>query len=212
MATDKKISELDLAISLTATDLVPITDSNGENKSIHGQQIKDFVGDEFSDDIQAVEDMISDSYDDLTFPVAAGKLCINDNKLYKANQDISTSETFDPLKWDQTTIEAAVANLAKVVTSNTLVADTVTYNKTGNVVQLSLVAYPVPANTGSYGSRHIIGYLPAGYRPIVNAYCPYVSSTINNLMVQYTDGEVSIRNSDANTQYAYISIIFITND
>lgn len=97
------------------------------------------------------------------------------------------------------------------VISNTLVANTVTYYKVGNVVQLSLVAYSVPANTGSYASRHIIGYLPVGYRPIVNAYCQYVSSNLSTLMVQYTDGEVSIRNPSGTAQDAFISITFITN-
>lgn len=119
MATDKKISELDLAISLTATDLVPITDSNGENKSIHGQQIKDFVGDEFLDDIQAVEDMISDEYDpERVTPYEAGDLAIYNNTLYKCLD--TTSGAWDSTKWDETTIAAAVAALANVPTFDTL--------------------------------------------------------------------------------------------
>lgn len=169
----------------------------------------------------------SDEYDS-TQTYVVGDLCIYGNNLYECNTDITTPEAFDSNKWTQTTLDAVIPRDADdipysqgvsvadkldtmAVTSNTLVANTVTYYKTGNIVQLSLVGYSVPANTGSYSTRHIIGYLPAGYRPIVNAYCPYVSSAINTLMVQYTDGEVSIRNTSGNAQDAYASIMFITN-
>ena len=90
-------------------------------------------------------------------------------------------------------------------------ATNATYYKTSKVVQVSLVGYSVPANTGGYSSRHIIGYLPVGYRPIVNAYASYISDNIKSLMIGASNGEVSIRNSSGSAEYAYVSITFLTN-
>ena len=96
------------------------------------------------------------------------------------------------------------------VETKTLVPNA-TYYKMGKVVQVSLITYSVPANTGGYSSRHVIGYLPVGYRPIVNAYVPYISNDIRTLMIQASDGEVSIRNSSGSAQDAFVSITFFTN-
>ena len=49
--------------------------------------------------------IVAPDYSDLTFPVAAGKLCTHDNALYKANQTISTSEVWTAAHWTATTIE-----------------------------------------------------------------------------------------------------------
>lgn len=101
-------------------------------------------------------------------------------------------------------------NEVNSVETKTLVTNA-TYYKTSKVVQVSLVGYSVPANTGGYSSRHIIGYLPVGYRPIVNAYAPYISDNIKTLMIGASNGEVSIRNSSGSAEDAYISITFLTN-
>ena len=67
-------------------------------------------------DISAVGDdvlsTIAPDYIDLTFPVVEGEMCFHNGSLYKANQDISTSEDWTAAHWDETTIEYEVANKA----------------------------------------------------------------------------------------------------
>ena len=43
--------------------------------------------------------------DALTFPVSKGTLCIHEQKLYKANQDISTSESWTSAHWTETNLD-----------------------------------------------------------------------------------------------------------
>lgn len=116
---------------------------------------------------------------------------------------------------DKSSLVGAVNEVDRTKVENSVETKTLvrnaTYYKMGKVVQVSLITYTVPANTGSYSSRHVIGYLPVGYRPIVNAYVPYISNDIRTLMIQASDGEVSIRNSSGSAQDAFVSIAFFTN-
>lgn len=54
----------------------------------------------------ATPDLITKDYSALTFPVAKDTLCYHSGLLYKANQDISTSEEWTEAHWTATTIEA----------------------------------------------------------------------------------------------------------
>ena len=63
--------------------------------------------------------IVAEDYSDLTFPVAAGKLCTHDNVLYKANQAISTSEAWTAAHWTATTIEDEFCGKADKVDSAT---------------------------------------------------------------------------------------------
>lgn len=47
-------------------------------------------------------------YADLSFPVAAGKLCTHDDGLYRANQAIAASESWTAAHWTATTVENAI--------------------------------------------------------------------------------------------------------
>lgn len=54
----------------------------------------------------ATPNLITKGYSDLTFPVTKDTLCYHSGVLYKAKQDISTSEAWTAAHWDETTIEA----------------------------------------------------------------------------------------------------------
>ena len=60
-------------------------------------------------DVDAVGNILSDTiapdYSDLTYPVAAGKLCYHESKLYFAKQAISTVEVWTASHWDEVTVE-----------------------------------------------------------------------------------------------------------
>ena len=59
---------------------------------------------------QALATEIAPDYSNLTFPVAEGKLCTHEDKLYKANQAIATSEAWTAAHWMETTIEDELQN------------------------------------------------------------------------------------------------------
>ena len=131
-------------------------------------------------------------------------------KVSTAIGDLSQLSTTDKSSIVGAVNEVVSTKVENSVETKTLVSNA-TYYKMGKVVQVSLIAYSVPANTGGYSSRHVIGYLPVGYRPIANAYVPYISNDIRTLMIQESNGEVSIRNSSGSAQDAFVSITFITN-
>ena len=115
---DQKITDLDIAISMSASDLIPIVDANGNNKVLHGSQVKDYVADAVVSDIDDVKAMISDEYDpERVTPYEAGDLVIYNNTLYKCLD--TTSGAWDSTKWDDTTIEAEIS-LKQDSTDNTL--------------------------------------------------------------------------------------------
>ena len=53
--------------------------------------------------------IIAPDYSELIFPVSAGELCTHDLKLYRAKQDIPTSENWTESHWDERTIEEELA-------------------------------------------------------------------------------------------------------
>lgn len=70
------------------------------------------VGDaDLAEQIQAVEDSIAPDYTDLVFPVAAGQKCYYENRLYEANQAISTSEVWTVAHWELVTIDGELSSL-----------------------------------------------------------------------------------------------------
>ena len=102
---DQKITDLDVAISMSASDLIPIVDSNGDNKVLHGSQVKDYVADAVVSDIDDVKAMISDEYDN-TATYAVGDYCIYNNTLYRCTTAILAAEDFTPAHWTETSIDA----------------------------------------------------------------------------------------------------------
>ena len=54
------------------------------------------------------------------FPVKAGDYCINENKFYKANTDISAFEVFNSSKWDEVTVGSELKSIAS--NSNAMIA------------------------------------------------------------------------------------------
>lgn len=107
---DQKISDLDVAISMTASDLIPIVDSNGNNKVLHGSQVKDYVADAVVSDIDDVKAMISDEYDN-TATYAVGDYCIYNNTLYRCTTAISTAEDFNPAHWTITSVTSEIERI-----------------------------------------------------------------------------------------------------
>lgn len=108
---DQKISDLDVAISMTASDLIPIVDTNGNNKVLHGAQVKDYVADAVVSDIDDVKAMISDEYDpDRVTPYEAGDLVIYNNTLYICLD--TTSGTWNSSKWEAKTITSLLESKA----------------------------------------------------------------------------------------------------
>ena len=57
------------------------------------------------DGTDATPTLVCPAYADLTFPVTKDTLCYKDGTLYKAKQDISTSETWTAAHWDATNID-----------------------------------------------------------------------------------------------------------
>lgn len=72
------------------TATITIIDKNGTTTA----QISDGSGD---------TSIIAENYDS-TYVYYAGAYCIYEGKFYKCTEDILTPETFDPLKWEETTI------------------------------------------------------------------------------------------------------------
>ena len=127
---DQKITDLDVAISMTASDLIPIVDSNGNNKVLHGSQVKDYVADAVVSDIDDVKAMISDEYDN-TATYAVGDYCIYNNTLYRCTTAISTAEDFTPAHWTETSIDAElnlIGNKIDTKTDNTLINLSASFN------------------------------------------------------------------------------------
>lgn len=56
--------------------------------------------------------VIASDYNDLTFPVASGKLCTYNDKLYLANQQIASSEAWTSSHWTEITIETELSSKA----------------------------------------------------------------------------------------------------
>lgn len=56
---------------------------------------------------------VAPNYRRSIFPVTAGDLCIYTDRVYRANTDIATYEAFKSAKWDETTIDAELANRLK---------------------------------------------------------------------------------------------------
>jgi len=61
-------------------------------------------GQDGQDGQDATPTLVCPAYADLTFPVSAGTLCYKDGTLYKAKQDISTSEAWTAAHWDATNL------------------------------------------------------------------------------------------------------------
>lgn len=56
---------------------------------------------------------VAPQYDDLTFPISKGQICVyEDGNLYEAKQDIPTSESWTPGKWQYITIGEKLTSLA----------------------------------------------------------------------------------------------------
>ena len=72
----------------------------------------------------ATPDLITVDYSDLTFPVAAGTMCYHSGLLYKANNDIETSEAWTAAHWTQTTIEEEHRALKTEVRANPRIVET----------------------------------------------------------------------------------------
>jgi len=83
-----------MSVNLNVSAMKYKDPSTGEYKNVVGA-----LGDSYA------EDMIAPKYEDLTFPVTEGQLCIYNNSLYKAKQDISTSESWTEAHWETTTID-----------------------------------------------------------------------------------------------------------
>lgn len=56
--------------------------------------------------------VIAPDYNDLTFPVASGKLCTYNDKLYVANQQIASSEVWTAAHWTEATVEQIIDDKA----------------------------------------------------------------------------------------------------
>lgn len=83
-----------MSVNLNVSAMKYKDPSTGEYKNVVGA-----LGDSYA------EDMIAPKYEDLTFPVTEGQLCIHNNSLYKSKQDISASESWTEAHWEATTID-----------------------------------------------------------------------------------------------------------
>ena len=81
----------------------------GETGATGPQGPKGDKGDKGDPGEDATPDLIASDYSDLTFPVAAGTMCYHSGVLYKANQNISTSEEWTAAHWTATTVEAELS-------------------------------------------------------------------------------------------------------
>lgn len=150
---DQKISDLDVAISMTASDIIPIVDSNGNNKVLHGSQVKDYVADAVVSDIDDVKAMISDEYDN-TATYAVGDYCIYNNTLYRCTTAISTAEDFTPAHWTETSIDAELDTKADK-------SDIIGNYSTG-VIKFNTLTFTQSASGMYYAPIDLDNALPAG--------------------------------------------------
>lgn len=178
---DQKITDLDIAISMSASDLIPIVDANGNNKVLHGSQVKDYVADAVVSDIDDVKAMISDAYDN-TATYAVGDYCIYNDTLYRCTTAISTPEDFNPAHWTETSIDAeiAAANSAIVTKANKTDLPDIIILKSTETVNIS----PTQTTVVSYSFN-----VPTGYTIIAaydNSYIGNVSTSL--IRINYGSG------------------------
>lgn len=208
---DQKITDLDVAISMTASDLIPIVDANGNNKVLHGSQVKDYVADAVVSDIDDVKAMISDEYDpDRVTPYEAGDLVIYNNTLYKCLD--TTSGAWDSTKWDDTTIEAEIS-LKQYSTDNSL--DTTDKTVVGAINELKsgkqdnipntvakTVTWDASGYTGDIKAKvynrvcYISGYFRFSANQSANTQLLHVSDVtlaMDFFESAYTDGSTTVR-------------------
>ena len=177
---DQKISDLDIKIAMEATDIIPVVDSNGENKAINGAQVKDFVGLEVAQDIDDVKAMISDEYDpERVTPYEAGDLVIYNNTLYKCLD--TTSGAWDDTKWDDTTIETEINELKsgkQDSLSNSDIPITVLSQSVGDVTLKCTKYGNIACLTGYFRTTASISANSSIFSGFPN---PVVNSSDNNL-------------------------------
>lgn len=89
----------------------------GETGATGSQGPKGDKGDKGDPGEDATPDLIANDYSDLTFPVAAGTMCYHSGVLYKANQNISTSEEWTAAHWTATTVEDELSSLKTEINS-----------------------------------------------------------------------------------------------
>ena len=211
---DQKITDLDVAISMTASDLIPIVDSNGDNKVLHGSQVKDYVADAVVSDIDDVKAMISDEYDN-TATYAVGDYRIYNNTLYRCTTAISTAEDFTPAHWTETSIDAelAAANSAISGKQDALTVENLTntirlnsnctvhhgyVSKYGRIVDFGLVL----KLTGNINNNDIIIYgLP---RANNNLRCPRGLNTSEYYANDYTSGGLAVDTDENDPSLAIV--------
>ena len=68
----------------------------------------------YDDLAQRIVNAIAPNYADLVYPVAAGKHCIHDKKVYRAKQTISTSEAWTAAHWEEISLGDEVAAKTQV--------------------------------------------------------------------------------------------------
>ena len=75
----------------------------------HTHGIGDVTG--LSGALDAVRTLTAPAYADLTFPVSAGSYCVHGGKLYKAKDDIASSEDWTAAHWDETDAGAELVSI-----------------------------------------------------------------------------------------------------
>lgn len=150
-----------------------------------------------ADGTDATPDLITSDYSDLTFPVAAGTMCYHSGVLYKANQNISTSEDWTAAHWTATTVEAELSAQKTEITNaqeninntdsnlNSLAINGF-YNKEAETGYVSLTSGGI-SSSGNVGENNKKGYVWINPADESNVYTINTVSYKYNLC--YVDGE-----------------------
>ena len=64
----------------------------------------------YNDLSKRIKDIVAPKYEELTFPVAAGKHCLHDGKVYYAKQNIATTEAWTAAHWQETNLGDEIAS------------------------------------------------------------------------------------------------------
>ena len=95
------------------------------------------------------------------------------------------------------------------VTSSMTLATNVFLYTCGRIVMLVFYGNSIPANTGTYSTRHIIGTVPSGLRPPRAVHSQMNTSTSPHTIRVGENGEVSARNSTASAVDCYECLTWI---
>lgn len=82
-------------------------------------------------DLRIRQEAIVKSYEQLTFPVNSGTLCIYSGKTYIAKQDIASSESWTAAHWDETNIGDELNTVKNAITTINVKTDWVTPQQYG---------------------------------------------------------------------------------